>query len=245
MSDLPVGSTFCPPIGEVQIWFARIDVDPRLVGTLEATLSQRERDRANRFVFERHKARYIFAQGVLRDVLSRATGVPPSGIAFTVNRYGKPFLAAELWPSELQFNLSHSQDMVAVGLTVGRAIGVDVEFIRPLVDLNGVAMDNYTPGEFDSILRLRPEDREPLFFRYWTRKESYIKAIGKGLSIPLNTFDTRFPPGEKACTLGRTVDAPGIESWRIEDLIPPPGYRAAVTVEQGIDRIEYREWLPQ
>jgi 4'-phosphopantetheinyl transferase len=239
------GSSQHPGLGEVHIWFAHVDLNPRVLQDLDATLSQRERDRANRFVFERHKVRYVFAQGVLRDVLSRATGIAPAEIEFTGNLYGKPFLKTAAGMAPLQFNLSHSEDLVAVALVEQRAIGVDVEYIRPVLDLNSVAEDNYTPGEFSSMREVAGEARKALFFRYWTRKESYIKAVGKGLSIPLNTFDTRFERGARGRNLGRTVDAPHVDSWWIEDLAPPAKYAGAVTVEKGLESIEYFEWKPR
>jgi 4'-phosphopantetheinyl transferase len=168
---------------------------------------------------------------VLRDVLSRATGFPPASLAFTLNDFGKPYLK-----NSLQFNLSHSEDLVAIGLVDQREIGVDVEFVRPMANLEDIAASVYTPGEMASLLQAPGPDRERLFFRYWTRKESYIKAIGKGLSIPLNTFDTRFPR---------------VENWWMEDLASvPAGYSGAVTVERGMlddgmENIECFDWRPR
>lgn len=241
-------SPFYPKPGEVHLWFAHVNLNPDVLEQLNATLSDRERARADRFVFEKHKVRYVFAQGVLRDVLSQATGIGAAEIEFTGNLYGKPFLKTAAGAATLQFNLSHSADMVAVGLMEHRAIGVDVEYIRPVHDLESVALDNYTPGEFDTIYGVPAEEQKAMFFRYWTRKESYIKAVGKGLSIPLNTFDTRFEPGARGRKLGRTTDAPHIESWWIEDLTPPSGhaasYAAAVTVEEGLEIVRCFEWQP-
>jgi 4'-phosphopantetheinyl transferase len=242
-----VSSVFSPypEPGEVHLWFAQVNLTPDVLQQLNSTLSNRERERANRFAFERHKVRYVFAQGVLRDVLSRATGIAPAEIEFTGNLYGKPFLKTATGAATLQFNLSHSADLVAVGLVEHRAIGVDVEYIRPVLDLHSVAEDNYTPGEFDSIRGSPGEAQNGVFFRYWTRKESYIKAVGKGLSIPLNTFDTRFDPGTRGRRLGRTIDAPHVESWWIEDLAPPQSYAGAVTVEKGLESLRYFEWRPR
>jgi len=218
-------------LSAVRIWFARLDTDPALIGVFEATLSPRERERAGRFIFDRHKIRYIFAQGVLRDVLSRATGLSPASLAFTLNDFGKPCLQ-----NSLHFNLSHSEDLVAIGVVEQREIGVDVEFIRPMANLKDIAASVYTPGELASLMQASGAERERLFFRYWTRKESYIKAIGKGLSIPLNTFDTRFAR---------------VGNWCIQDLASvPAGYSGAVTVEHGMlesdmEDIECCEWRPR
>ena len=187
-------------LSAVQIWFARLDTNPALIDEFEATLSPR--------------------------VLSRATGLSPASLAFTLNDFGKPYLQ-----NSLQFNLSHSEDLVALGLVDQREIGVDVEFVRPMPNLEDIAASVYTPGELASLLQAPGADRERLFFRYRTRKESYIKAIGKGLSIPLNTFDTRFPR---------------IENWWIQDLASvPAGYSGAVTVANGIEHIGCCEWRPR
>jgi 4'-phosphopantetheinyl transferase len=218
-------------LSAVQIWFATLDTDKALIGEFEATLSPQQRERASRFVFERHKIRYIFAQGVLRDVLSRATGLSPASIGFVLNDFGKPYLQTAAGKSSLQFNLSHSEDLVAIGVVELREVGVDVEFIRPMANLEDIAASVYTPGELASLMQAPGAERQRLFFRYWTRKESYIKAIGKGLSIPLNTFDTRYPR---------------VEDWWIQDLgSVPAGYSGAVTVERGIEDIASCEWLPR
>ncbi len=240
-----VSRTLIPRPGEVHVWYARVDTTPDLQNELNSTLSQAERDRAGRFISDRHKADYIFARGVLRDLLSRATGIAPGRISFITSGFGKPSLAKESASANLQFNVSHTRDLVAVGLTPKRAIGIDIEFVRRATDLRSVAEGNYTAGELGLIDSACAEASASLLFQYWTRKESYIKAVGKGLSIPLNSFDTRFPAGSRGCVLARTPDAPAVAQWWIEDLATPMDYAGAITVEQGLDRIEYFDWLPR
>jgi 4'-phosphopantetheinyl transferase len=208
-------------------------------------LSPRERDVARRFHFAKHRLAYVFAHGVLRDILSRYLGCRPEEIQFDQDSFGKPFLTEGCDPIPPAFNLSHSGDLVAVALSRGRQIGIDVEEIRPIKDLERIAGSNFTPEECAFVLRHAAKAREHAFFRCWTRKEAYIKAVGKGLSIPLNTFDTLIGPRQPGRWLPRTVDAPGAANWWLADLDMPANYRGAVTVEGGFCRLTYSDWSPR
>jgi 4'-phosphopantetheinyl transferase len=140
--------------------------------------------------------------------------------------------------------MSHSGDAVLVALTRGRHIGVDIEQMRPLHDFAAIAKRNFTPLEC-AMIHCRPPDAQyRAFFTCWSRKEAFIKAVGKGLSIPLNTFDSSIPSGESGRRLVAPEEAPDVESWWIADLNVPEDYAGAIAIEQGFDRLSYYTWSP-
>jgi 4'-phosphopantetheinyl transferase len=228
---------FCGP-GEVHVWIARLpSAQPPEIATI---LSHDERDRASRFHSMKDRARYVFAHAVLRNVLSRYVDHTPQDIQFARNPFGKPFVD-ETRGIAPEFNLSHAGELVLVGVCDSQRVGIDVEEIRPMDDVSSIAESHYTQQECAFIFGKPPEHRELAFFHCWTRKEAYVKALGKGLSIPLNSFETLSQAG-----FGQSADSgsdsPYNESWQLADLDVPEGYVAAVAVETGIDRLVYFEW---
>jgi 4'-phosphopantetheinyl transferase len=225
-------------VGEVHIWTIRSSIRAENRSSFERVLSLSERTAANRFHFERHRLSYIFSHAALRHTLSGYVNQTPEGIEFFQNSFGKPFLR----DNELQFNMSHSGDVVVIGVTRGRQIGVDVEMVRPIKDFSSIARLNFTKQECELIEATPTASQQYVFFRSWARKEAVIKAVGKGLSIPLNTFDASIPADENGQRLGRFADAPDIDAWWLSDLTVPEGYVGAVVLEQSLERLSYQAW---
>lgn len=225
--------------GEIHIWTACLPPNP--TPEFENILSQAERDSAHRML-TKHRLAYVFAHAVLRDILSRYLSRPPGQIRFDQDSFGKPFLVGGDARVPLQFNMSHSGKVVLVSLACERHIGVDVEEVRPLDDLTSIAESNFTRQECAFVLRHAPEDRGRAFYRCWTRKEAYVKAVGKGLSIPLKSFDVSNSVAQCEQRLPRKADTDEVESWWLVDVEVPAGYLAAVAVEKGFDRLVYAEW---
>src|SRR5262245_47356134 len=163
--------------GEVHIWTARFEGQLN-VAAFERVLSPFERTAANRFYFERHRLNYRFAHTMLRNVLSFYTAQAPEVIRFEPNRFGKPFLLGDGPEGQMHFNMSHSGDVVMIGVTRGRHIGVDVELLRSLNDFASIAKLNFTPAERAFIESFPQEFQQEAFFKCWTRKEALIKAVG-------------------------------------------------------------------
>lgn len=224
------------------MWIADVNVPAPFAASLEGTLSSDEKSRAGRFVFENHRRHFAAAHGILRDILSRYLAEKPREIALSENAYGKPFLPEGGENGGLFFNMSHAGDLVVVALARGRLIGVDVEIIRPIPDIDAIAEYNFAPQERALLANSTPADREQLFFTCWTRKEAYIKAVGKGLSLSLDSFDVSVPPGAPGRSIEATEDSPGVKSWWLSDLVMPPGYKGAVVVEDGFEHLFTRNW---
>ncbi len=228
-------------IGDVHIWTARFTGRIEDIVAFEGVLSESEKVVADSFCFERHRLRYIFSHAAMRSILSRYLDRPPEELQFSQNSFGKPFLMGA-GTEALDFNMSHSGDVVAVGVTRRRLIGVDVEMLRTIEDFAEIARLNFTPSEYAFIKNSSAGNQQRAFFSLWARKEAVIKAIGKGLSIPLNTFDTSIAPGDERQRLSIPVDGPEIGLWRLADLSVGAGYVGAVVVEQAITRLMYMTW---
>jgi 4'-phosphopantetheinyl transferase len=168
---------------EVHVSKIALNVDARKLETLLAVLSPVESERAARFHFDRDRRRFIVARASLRQVLSQYTGESPENLQFQYSRFGKPDLSPG---SDVQFNVSHSGELALIAVTARRQVGIDIEQIRPIDCLLAIAERYFLPSELHELQNLAEAERLRAFFRHWTRKEAYIKAIGTGLSTPLD-----------------------------------------------------------
>jgi len=179
---------------EVHVW--RIALDRGDGDSLRARLSSDELARAARFHFERDRTRFLVARAALREILAHYLGASPAEIAFVYGDHGKPALAPP--HGDLRFNLSHSHGLALCAVTRGREVGVDVERIRELDDLEDLARSVFSARELAALHRLPEPGLLAGFFTGWTRKEAFIKALGEGLSHPLKRFDVSLEPGRPA-----------------------------------------------
>ena len=217
----PTDLTLLPD--EIHVW--RIDLDqpePHLQN-FAATLSSDETVRAERFYFPKHRQHFIAGRGILRTILGRFLGIKPSQVEFNYQQRGKPVLVDKFADSGLAFNLSHSQGLGLCAVNCTRQIGVDLEYIRPMSDLEALAKRFFLPREYEMLRSLSPNQQQEIFFRYWTCKEAYLKATGDGLS-QLEQIEVSLTPTEPA-KLQIT------EEWSLFELVPANNYVAAVAVE--------------
>jgi len=216
---------------EVHVWRAELRQPVHVIDGLRATLDMDERSRANRFVFERHRLRYVAAHGMLRLLLSAYAGIAPARIELGQARYGKPYLLGDGARSALRFNLAHSSDLMLVAIGVRRELGVDLEFIGRRRDVAGIARHFFSPNEVTTLTALPADERLAAFYRCWTRKEAYIKACGRGLKMRLDDFDVSLEPGGSRGLLRSALATDEPERWRFADLRAGPGFEAALAVE--------------
>jgi 4'-phosphopantetheinyl transferase len=214
----------------MEIVVARLDLEPAAVRTSASLLSDAERKRATRFAFGRDARRFIVARAQLRQMLGARLGMRPESVQLAYGARGKPALAnAARHP--LRFNLAHCDDLAVYALSSGCEVGIDVEAIRPLPDADDLAARFFSRREQADYRALRRRDRPLGFFQCWTRKEAFVKALGDGLSHPLDSFDVSLAPGVPAELL-RVEPGLGVDrSWRLTSFSPAPGFVAAVAVE--------------
>lgn len=228
--------------GEVHVWRAALDPPAACVRGLADTLAADERARADRFVSDRDRSRYIVARGVLRAVLGRCLGLPPGALAFRYSAFGKPALTGDAAATDLRFNVSHAGGLALYAVARGREIGVDLERIRPDFATDEIARRFFSPGEVAALRALGPEHRSRAFFDCWTRKEAYIKARGEGLSRPLDRFEVSLAPGAPAALLATGEDPDEAARWSLRALCPGPGYAAALAVEGQSWHLQCWQW---
>lgn len=218
------------------VWFVSLSQDDAVLDVLAGHLSSDERDRADRFQFARDRRAFTVARGALRQLLAAYTGLAPERLAFTTGPHGKPSLEA---PGPA-FNLSHAGSWAVVAVAAAGRIGVDLEAIRPLEDLAGMARQVFSPDECEALAARPAGARLEAFFRLWTYKEAVIKAVGAGFSMPTTTFSVL--PGERWARLDRPVD--GQANFRLLAVPTEPGYMAAVAAEPPVERLLCRRWTP-
>jgi len=222
----------------VHIWSVYLDPTPERVAEMAAILPDYETERASRFYFEEHRRRYKVAHGALRTILGRYLSADPHTLHFDHGPKGKPQLA-DPNHQHLAFNLSHSGELALVGLTLKPAIGVDVEELRPLRDMLNLAKHTFAPSEYETLNALPSDQHIEGFFNCWTRKEAYIKAIGLGLSQPLDEFHVSLRPAEPARLLWALDQPDAQERWTFDSYTPFPGYLGAVAVEGEISDLQF------
>jgi 4'-phosphopantetheinyl transferase len=225
--------------GEVHVWFARLERTPARLTRMRTILNPEEMARADRFLMEVHRNRFIAARALLRDLLAGYLSQPPEAIRFAYNEWGKPALAPGFAASDLRFNLSHSQNLAMYAFVLDRDVGVDLEMIRAEVANERVAENFFSRWEVETLRALPPELQVEAFFNCWTRKEAYVKARGQGLSIELNSFDVSLTPGEEAKIL-RSDDSIG---WSLVAFKPEDGCVAAMATQGSPLRIANPRWL--
>ena len=210
---------------EVQVWGVWLSGSDASLAYYRSMLSPEELQRAERFRFEHLRHSYTRSRGSLRLLLAHYLGLPPNEIQLICRPKGKPILRDS---SQIDFNASHSGQMALYAFTVGCELGIDVEQIRRLDDAESIAARFFSTAEASELLSLTPEQRGPAFFRCWTRKEAYVKAVGDGLAIPLNRFQVTLLPGIPARFVQLASDMGTAADWTLDHLELAPGYLGAL-----------------
>lgn len=183
---------------QVVVWSWRLEPEPLSLEVAEGLLSDEEKARGRSFVTAALRHRFVAGRARLRSLLGAHLGLDPHTLVFAENAFGKPRLADR--PS-VHFSLSHSGDQAVLAVSNQREIGIDIECVRPLDHLD-LARRYFHPNEVSAIEAVKAADEQLLaFFRIWTLKEAVVKAIGKGLSIPLDTFDVSIATSPPAMVL--------------------------------------------
>ena len=234
----PPGGRLSLEAGEAHVWCASLRPGEAALAAMRALLSADERERAGRFYFEKDRSAYAVARGLLRTLAGLYLDAPPERLRFDYTDYGKPYLAG----GTLRFNLSHSHEVALYAFTSGAEVGVDVEYVRPELAGAEIARRFFSPREVESLLALPSAEQAEAFFKCWTRKEAFIKAVGQGLSFPLERFDVSLAPRAPAELLSVSGDEREAARWFMRDVTPGPGYAAALVCEGEVGRVRCWRW---
>lgn len=225
------GITCIPPLeaGATHIWQVILNDHRQSVKDLQQILDNNEKNRANRFIHEKHRQNFIITRAILRKLLAAYLKCSPEQIAFHSNEYGKIFLAQP----GLHFNLSHTKDIAMYAFNAHSQVGIDVEFIDRDIDAVSLVERFFAPAEKAAFEALSPSLRAQAFFNYWTRKEAFIKAIGRGLTHALDQFsvDTTIASENKKLQTIMYQHTP----WSLFNLSCAPHHAAALAVEGEVE----------
>lgn len=210
----------------VDVWPVRLEANASVVAWLHSILASDEAERAAQFRFEHLRRSFILARGALRVLLGRYLGIAPEEVRFSYGSKGKPGLA---WPtSTIKFNASHSGVFALFAFTRDCELGVDVEQIRSFQDMQEIANRFFCAEEAEELMSLPAELRARAFFLCWTSKEAYIKAVGEGLSVPLDSFRVTLRPGEPARLIHLAHDTTAAAAWTLHRIELTSQYAATL-----------------
>jgi 4'-phosphopantetheinyl transferase len=214
---------------EIHLWHAEVSATELYEFAQHAWLSENESARMMRFHFEKDRQNFLFCRSMLRILLASYLGDPPAELCFAYSAHGKPTLASS--SGSLEFNLSHSNGNFLVAITLGRKVGVDIEFLNRDLDVLEIAQRFFSSAERQAIQALPDTLQHDAFFSCWTRKEAFVKARGEGLSRPLDSFDVSVMPDEETVSLATRPDNSEADRWTLLSLNCFPGFKAALAVE--------------
>jgi 4'-phosphopantetheinyl transferase len=225
-----------PPLtsDEVHLWSTPLDVEPEIYQTLVNCLTADERKRADQFRFETDRQRFRIARAVLRHILGAYLRRAPHQVQIRYGPHGKPSLAPEE-STAICFNLAHSDAFALIALTEGRAVGVDLERIRPALVTEQLAAAILSPVELRRFRSLPPKEQAQAFFSIWTRKEAYLKAEGVGLSRRVDDIEVLRADDWADLGASRRHEPQWLDGWIISSLTSAAGYAAAVAI--GVEAV--------
>jgi 4'-phosphopantetheinyl transferase len=222
------------------VWKLRLDRPKPAIDAALQLLAADERARAARFVFDVHRDRFIACRSSLRLLLGQYLDAAPAHLTFRYNDFGKPELAALPASLPLRFNVSHCDDWALIAVTLEHPLGVDIERLRQLDDLENVARNCFSAQELQALLSVPASHKAEAFFNCWTRKEALIKAWGDGFSHPLKDFDVTLLPGEPPKLLRVHGDSQAPMQWSLHAWRPLPDHIAALAVNApAVDIIQF------
>lgn len=222
---------------KIELW--TWSLDGPVPETLASLLSEDEQARRGRYWFVRDRDGFAIARGRMRQILGGYLQASPQSLVFDYGQHGKPRLAGG--PA---FNFSDSGQLgcLAVSISGASAVGIDIEEMGPR-DYLKLGERYFSPAEFNRLKILKESDHAASFFRAWTRKEAFLKAVGTGLSTRLDAFETSMGPCEPARML--RIDAahfPGLDAevagWKLHAFEPAKGYMGAIAAHTGGTEIE-------
>ncbi|ACJ19698.1 4'-phosphopantetheinyl transferase family protein [Coxiella burnetii] len=226
--------------GDVHVWRVFLDRPTQGIEKKWEILSPEEQARADRFVQSEHRRRFVTSHAALHAILTSYLPELKGRVRFRYNDHGKPYLKDS--PS-LQFNLSDSRAFALCAVTRDREVGIDIEFMKPGIHAEQIAERFFSPEESQTLKALPAEGRLEGFYRIWTLKEAYIKAIGQGLSFPLQKFTTD-AKAEKDALLWVQGEPEAPTQWSLSPIPSAKDYMAALAVQVPIKTIHYFDWAP-
>lgn len=214
---------------EIHIWKFTLHRPQDEAESLEDSLSEDEVQRANAFHFPRHRRRFVIRRGLQRRTLARYCGVEPGDIRFDYAALGKPALPQAVNPQNIQFSISHSADLALLACIRDQDIGVDIEENRDIDDRDGIVSRFFSDADVAAWRDKSGDDQVAAFYTAWTRKEAFIKALGRGLDLDLGRFSVSLEDTDDRLLSWRDHDL-DIAGWRLPLFRPESNFSAALAL---------------
>lgn len=211
----------------VQIFYTNINDNLFNYEYYRSLLNSEELYKADRFYFQKDRNCFTIARAKLREILGEFTETSPSKINFKYNEFNKPFI-----DSYIKFNISHSKDLIIFAFSSNNDIGIDIEFMKDNIKYKEIINRFFSENEIKEFLNVPEGLQKEAFFNGWSRKESYIKAVGKGLNIPLDSFDVTLDPKNEVKIIN--IDGKKNNIWKLYDLNINKLYKSAFTTNKEI-----------
>lgn len=219
----------------IHVWRYTLDLPSSQRESLLGILSPDELERAGKFYFDKDRNRFIAARGILRKILGIYLNEDPNLIHFEYAEFGKPELKSGSYLPKLSFNLSHSENIALFAIASEGNLGIDVEHIRYDMEIEPLASRFFSEGEIRVLEMAKGKLQKDIFFQFWTRKEAFLKATGKGLSFPMENCDVSSANDRDFSNVIFQSKMIGFPNWYVMDLKPEKGYTAAVVADNEKD----------
>ena len=206
----------------IHIWLNYLNIHQARLKHVYPLLSADEKERSEKFKHFKHRKRFIASHGFMRDVLARYLNTQPQALVFKRGERGKPFLDNSDSDINLQFNLSHSNNVALLAVRKDHDIGVDIEYMERDNEWAKLIRRFFTQPEQDNIFALPEDQQKKAFFQVWTRKEAHMKVTGEGLHLAPGQFTVSTPPDPAAFIENHKT--PDQRSWYMQDIIMPEMY---------------------
>jgi 4'-phosphopantetheinyl transferase len=224
----------------IDLWFEELTVTDQEYRYYWSLLDKNEQDKALRFVQATHGRRYVASHGKLRLILAEYLGIPPEKIAYAEQAFDKPVIVIEGMEHEIKFNLAHSGNKMLAAVGLDGQIGIDIEVWNHRID--GASVANICFAEADRCFwnGLSGNMKDAFFYRLWTRKESFVKAVGIGLGLDVCRVICSTVGPARFVSVPDEYGSP--EDWALVDLDFGSGIRAALTIPaKCYGRIELKQ----
>lgn len=211
----------------IDIWTISLKGSTEELQVAQHLLSAEEQTRVKRLRFQAHQERTILALAQRRRILARYLNQPPKSIVFSVGPYGKPYILDH----PIHFNLTHSHELALLAVSKETEVGIDIEYWRPRINIDGLVKKVFTRNEQETFLALAESQQTASFYQVWTSKEAFVKALGKGLYHPLAAIEvvvTPTLPPEILHTSGETME---LKNYALRAVSVPPHYTAHLVVK--------------
>ncbi|TAN48401.1 MAG: 4'-phosphopantetheinyl transferase superfamily protein [Methylococcaceae bacterium] len=220
----------------ISIWRLPLPEGPDDAGLL-TLLDAAERQRAARYLNAPARRRFLLCRAALRLLLARQLSLPPLMLQLHVNDYGKPYLAEPV--ADLAFNLTHSDELGLIAISRAGPVGVDVESWRDTRQMDAIAQRCFAAAEYQRWQDLAQSERTPAFFKLWTRKEAFAKAVGRGIALGLEHIEF----GQRGELIAVPPDCGHVGDWWVCDLDVAEGYSAAVATAGADARVKIEDFV--